>query len=139
MAGNCHGLSNARAVWDLITGDAHRFCDRLQLIIDAAEEFAANDIPSDFVILIHGPATQFAARSLVGTKFANSEITSHPTAHGLLQKFVDRGGRVEVCGIAMERCAIAKDNLIACTVVERNVFVSAVALQNRGYAYMLIF
>lgn len=39
----------------------------------------------------------------------------------------------------MDRCAIARDNLIECVVVERNVFVNSVALQNKGYAYMPIF
>jgi intracellular sulfur oxidation DsrE/DsrF family protein len=48
------------------------------------------------------------------------------------------GGRVVVCGIAMQRSAIAEDNVIDCAAIERNVFVSSVALQNQGYAYMPI-
>jgi intracellular sulfur oxidation DsrE/DsrF family protein len=43
-----------------------------------------------------------------------------------------------VCGIALERSAIAEENVISCAAVERNVFVNSVALQNRGYAYMPI-
>ena len=42
------------------------------------------------------------------------------------------------CRIALERSAIAPDNVIECAAVERNVFVNSVALQNRGYAYMPI-
>jgi intracellular sulfur oxidation DsrE/DsrF family protein len=45
---------------------------------------------------------------------------------------------VVVCGIAMQRSAIDEDNVIDCAVIERNVFVSSVALQNPGYAYMPI-
>ena len=59
-------------------------------------------------------------------------------AHELLQRFAGVGGRIVVCGIAMERSAIAEDNLIPGATIERNVFVSSVALQNRGYAYMPI-
>ncbi len=44
-----------------------------------------------------------------------------------------------MCGIAVDRSAIARDNLIECVVVERNVFVNSVALRNKGYAYMPIF
>ena len=39
----------------------------------------------------------------------------------------------------MDRSAIARDNLIECVVIERNVFVNSVALQNKGYACMPIF
>ena len=59
-------------------------------------------------------------------------------AHALLQQFSGMGGRVEVCRIAMDRSDIAADNLIACAIIERNVFANSVALQNRGYAYMPI-
>lgn len=36
---DCNGLASAQAVWDFTTGDARRFRDRLELVIDAAEQF----------------------------------------------------------------------------------------------------
>ena len=135
---DCRGLTSACAVWDITTGDTRRFCDRLDLIIDAVEQFEVNGIPVDFVILLHAGATQFAARTLKGTKFDGPDATDLSPAHELLSRFAAAGGRIEVCGIAMERSAIAPGNVIPCAVVERNVFVNAVALQNRGYAYMPI-
>lgn len=137
--GDCEGLAHARAVWDFTTGDARRFCDRLELVIDAAEQFAHQDIPAAFVVLIHGAATQFAARTLAGTRFADGDARQLASAHALLRRFVALGGRVEVCRIAMDRSAIAADNVLDCVAVERNVFVNSVALQNRGYAYMPVF
>lgn len=138
MSDDFIGLSNARAVWDFTTGDARRFCDRLALIIDAADQFKRLGIDVDFVLLLHAHATQFAARSLAGTKFESREPPDLIPVHALLQRFTEAGGRIEVCRIAMDRCAIAADNVIACAVVEHNVFVNSVALQNRGYAYMPI-
>lgn len=138
MSEDLAGLARAQAVWDFTTGDERRFCDRLKLVIDAAEQFRKQDIPADFVILLHGPATQFAARTLAGTKFAERGAPDLSAAHALLQQFAGLGGRIEVCGIAMDRSAIAADNVIACAVIERNVFVNSVALQNKGYAYMPI-
>ena len=128
----------ARCVWDFTTGDARRFCDRLALVIDSAEDFRKRGIESDFVLLLHGGATQFGARTLRGTKFDKPDAAPLSPAHDLLRKFSAMGGRVVVCGIAMERSAIAADNLIDCATIERNVFVSSVALQNEGYAYMQI-
>ena len=135
---DCAGLVTARAVWDFTTGDARRFLDRLNLVIDAAEDFRRRGIAVDFVVLLHGHATQFAARTLSATKFEASDAPDLAPVHARLERFSELGGRIEVCGIALERSAIARDNVVACAVVERNVFVNAVALQNRGYAYMPI-
>jgi intracellular sulfur oxidation DsrE/DsrF family protein len=126
---------SARAVWDFTTGDARRFCDRLSLIIDTGEEFLRRGDRLDFVLLLHAGATQFGARSLRGTKFDKPDAADLAPAHELLRRFAGMGGRVVVCGIAMERSAIAADNVIDCASIERNVIVSLVALQNEGYAY----
>ena len=132
------GLATARAVWDFTTGDARRFLDRLDLVIDAAEDFAKRGMEVDFVILLHAHATQFAARTLSGTKFESREAPDLAPIHARLQRFTEVGGRIEVCRIAMDRSAITEKNVIDCARVERNLFVNSVALQNRGYAYMPI-
>jgi len=132
------GLAAAKAVWDFTTGDARRFLDRLDLVIDAAEDFGQRGIAVDFVILLHAHATQFAARTLAGTKFEARDAPDLAPIHARLKRFTEIGGRIKVCGIALERSAIAEQNVIGCAVVERNVFVNSVALQNRGYAYMPI-
>jgi len=131
-------MADARCVWDFTTGDARRFCDRLSLIIDTAEEFRRNGVAVDFVLLLHAAATQFGARTLRGTKFDKPDAADLAPAHDLLRRFAGMGGRIVVCGIAMERSAVAEGNVIDGATIERNVFVSSVALQNQGYAYMPI-
>ena len=138
MIEDCKGLKQARAVWDFMTGDARRFRDRLELVIDTAEQFRVLNIPTDLVILLHAHATQFAARTLSGTKFKDPEGPDFFAAQDLLRRFAALGGRIEVCGIAMDRSAIAPENILECARIERNVFVNSVALQNQGYAYMPI-
>ena len=133
---DCSGLARARAVWDFTTGDARRFCDRLALVIDSAQQLQQRDIDVDFVLLLHAGATQFAARTLTGTKFDKPDAPDLSTAHDQLQHFARIGGRILVCGIAMTRSAIAPDNIIDCAAIEHNVYVNSVALQNRGYAYI---
>ena len=135
---DCIGVRRAQAVWDFTTGDVRRFRDRLDLVIDAAEQFKQQHIAIDFVVILHSHATQFAARTLFGTKFTEPETPEFSAAHALMRRFTSLGGRIEVCGIAMERCAIGAENLIDCVTIERNVFVNSIALQNRGYAYMPI-
>lgn len=129
-------MTSAKAVWDFTTGDERRFRDRLELIIDAAAEFSRRKIACEFVVLLHGASTQFAARTLAGTKFGPADLAA---AHDAMRRFRDTGGTIKVCGIAMERSGVGEANLVDCVEIERNVFVTSVALQNRGYAYTPIF
>jgi intracellular sulfur oxidation DsrE/DsrF family protein len=126
----------AKAVWDITTGDERRFRDRLELALDAGREFRQRDTAFDFVVLLHGAATQFAARRLAGTKFPPADLSA---AHEVMRRFRDAGGRILVCRIAMERSDIGEDNVVPGIDIERNVYVSAIALQNRGYAYIPVF
>ena len=131
-------MTNARAVWDFITGDSRRFCDRVELIIATGEEFKRRGIALEFVLLLHSQATQFGARTLAGTKFEGRGTADLAAPHAVLRRFSEMGGRIELCGLAMERSAVAADNVIPSAVVVHNVIVTLVELQNRGYAYMQI-
>lgn len=138
MTDDLAGLTSARAVWDFTTGDARRFFDRVSLMKQTAESFLARGVQIDFAMLIHGPATQFVAKTHAGTKFDKAGCTTLPEIHALLDSLVDLGVRIEVCLIAMDRSHVARSNLISRVVVEDNVFLNSIALQNKGYACMQV-
>lgn len=135
---DCEGLARAKAVWDFMTGDARRFLDRVQLMLLAMQRFRENGATPDFVVLLHGPATRFGARSWEGTKFAAEDAATLPEIHTALAEFMKQGGRIEVCEIAMQRTLVPRERLIAGAEIEENVFLNSIALQNRGYAYVLV-
>jgi intracellular sulfur oxidation DsrE/DsrF family protein len=135
---DCEGLTGAKAVWDFTTGDARRFQDRLGLLLHAVKSFQAQGISPDFVVLLHGAATKFAAQGFAGTKFAGDDDAALASIHASMRELGRLGGRIEVCRIAMERSNIARDQLVSFVEVEENVFVNSIALQNRGYAYIPI-
>ena len=135
---DCEGLTAARAVWDFMTGDARRFLDRLRLMLLAAQRFREQAIVPEFVVLLHGGATKFAARDFSGTKFAGDDATDLPEIHAALAEFTAQGGRIEVCEIAMQRSEVSRGCLVPFVEVEENVFLNSIALQNRGYAYVLV-
>ena len=135
---DCEGLTSARAVWDFTTGDSRRFLDRVRLMLLAMQRFREQSIASEFVVLLHAGATKFAARDFVGTKFAGDETSDLPQIHAALSEFTSLGGRIEVCEIAMQRSQIGRASLVSCVEVEENVFLNSIALQNRGYAYVLV-
>ena len=138
MSQDLEGITSARAVWDFTGGDARRFLDRVTLMKETAESFIARGVELDFVMLIHGPATQFVAKTHAGTKFEKAGCTTLPEIHALLEALAALCVRIEVCLIAMDRSLVARENLISCVVVEPNVFLNSIALQNRGYALMQV-
>jgi len=135
---DCEELSEARAVWDFTTGDPRRFFDRVQLMLLALRRFREHGVTPQFVVLLHGPATKFAVRDLAGTKFAGDDAEMLPEIHAALGEFTTQGGRIEVCEIAMQRSQVGRDRLLPFAEVEENVFLNSIALQNRGYAYVLV-
>ncbi|MFM9886579.1 MAG: DsrE family protein [Burkholderiales bacterium] len=135
---DCDGLTGAKAIWDFTTGDARRFHDRLGLLIHAAKSFKEQGINPDFVLLLHGPATKFAARTFAGTKFEGDDTSALAAIHDAMRELGSFGGRIEVCGIAMDRSSVSRDQLVPFVTIEENVFVNSIALQNRGYAYIPI-
>lgn len=138
MIQDCEGLATARAVWDFTTGDARRFHDRAALMLHAARSFRGQGITPDFVVLLHGPATKFAAREFAGTRFAGDDAANLPEIHASLRALTELGGRIEVCEIAMQRTDVTRDHIMPFMQIEENVFVNSIALQNRGYAYIPI-
>ncbi len=133
---DCKGLSTAKAVWDFTTGDARRFHDRASLMLHAARSFRQQGIAPDFVVLLHGPATKFAARDFHGSRFAADDAGNLAEIHATLKALTETGGRIEVCEIAMQRSEVAREQIVPFVQIEENVFVNSIALQNRGYAYI---
>ena len=133
------GLQRVGAVYDFTTGDEDMFFDRISLILLTARNFHERGIHTDFVILIHGPATKFVTRSNIATKFENDVLTRRAEIHDLMTQVTGSGAaRVLTCGIAMKRHSVVGANLMPFTLVNENVAEVSIALQNKGYAYMQV-
>ncbi|MCP5372734.1 MAG: DsrE family protein [Hyphomicrobiales bacterium] len=130
------GVSEAKTVWDVTTGDEARFNDRMGLIKQTADGLRSKGIEPKFVVLIHGKASKFATKSLAGTKFEKAPVKDMGKAQGQLKSLTDIGIPVRLCGIAMSRTKIKSDNVIEYVTQVDNVFENLIALQNKGYAYM---
>lgn len=136
MAKDFEGVKEAKAVWDITTGDENVFLDRVQLIRETAEGLKKRGIKVDFVLVIHGPASKFITKSLTGTKFEKDKLAKLDEIHSTMQNIRDRGIKIEVCSIAMSRGKIGKENVQPFAVIEDNVFENIIVLENKGYAYM---
>lgn len=136
QANDFAGIQNAKAVWDVTTGDEKVFVDRMGLIKQTADSLQKRGIKPDFVVVIHGKAAQFVTKTLKGTKFENQKVPGMAKAQSTLQSLQTSGTNVEVCAIAMKRAKIEHSNVQPFATIQDNVFENLIVLQNKGYAYM---
>ena len=133
------GIENAKAVWDITTGDEKVFIDRMQLIKETADSLQKRGIKPDFVLVIHDKAAQFVTKTLEGTKFSELKVPGMAAAQAALQSLQSSGTKVEICAIAMKRTQIDGSNVQPFATIQDNVFENLIVLQNKGYAYMPVF
>jgi intracellular sulfur oxidation DsrE/DsrF family protein len=132
------GLAEARAVWEFTTGDEAAFLDKLSLVLTTAESFAAAGVTPRFVLLLRGPVMKFCVGERERTSFAGETLGRVEAIHAVFHALARLGTRVELCRVSMRRRGVTDDNVLPFAVVEENVFVSSIALQNKGYALMTV-
>jgi intracellular sulfur oxidation DsrE/DsrF family protein len=139
VASDFEGIKQVKVVWDITAGDEKVFTDRIGLIRETAEDLKDRGLRPEFVLAIHGPATKYVAKSLVGTKYEKDKIGKLDAIQTSMDNLKKDGMKIEVCAIAMKRSKIEDRNVQPFAVIESNVLENIVVLQNRGYAYMPVF
>ncbi|MEX0959830.1 MAG: DsrE family protein [Burkholderiales bacterium] len=134
------GVTQAKAVWDFSTGDGRIFLERLRLIRNAIELLRAQGIEERFVVMLRGAVLKFVAKNIEKTSFAGEAIEAEHLAkiHAELEELSRAGVKIELCQYAMRKREIEPDNVLPFTRLEENVFANAIALQNKGYAFMQV-
>ena len=128
-----------RIVWDVTIGDPPLFADRMGLIRHAAEVIRKKGMTSKFVLVVHGPATKFMARSLHGTKFANEQIQQLADIQRVITEMSEKEQmRFVLCQVPMIRNGVADHNVLSFVTVSETVFYDLAVLQSEGYAYIPI-
>lgn len=133
------GPKEVKVVWDVTLGNEALFEDRMGLIQQAADVIRKNGMTPKFVIVIHGPATKFVARSLSGTKFENEQIGRLSEIHKVILDMNDDKMRFVQCQVPMIRNNISENNILPFIGISETVFYDLAILQMEGYAYIAIY
>jgi intracellular sulfur oxidation DsrE/DsrF family protein len=134
------GVKQAKAVWDFSTGDGRIFLERLRLIRSAIDLLRAQGIEEKFVVMLRGAVLKFVAKDISQTSFATEQIEPEHLAkiHAELEGLAAECVKIELCLYAMRKREVQPDNVLPFTLLEENVFANAIALQNKGYAFMQV-
>lgn len=132
------GTKEVKVVWDMTIGSEAMFKDRLGLIQQTADVIRKNNMKPRFVIVIHGPATKFFARSLAGTRFENEKLEKLFDIHSIILEMDKDNMTFIQCRVPMTRNNVSEDNLLPFISVSETVFYDLAILQMKGYAYIPI-
>jgi len=140
VADDFSGVTQARAVWDFSSGDGKIFLERIRLIDNALDLLRDRGIDAHFVVTLRGAVLRLVAMDIGRTSFAGDVIEAEhqQKIRAELQALAARGVKVEACLYSMRKRGVEPGNVPAFVVLEENVFANAIALQNKGYAFMRV-
>jgi len=132
-ADSLKGLSNARAVFDITTGDPKKLNFYLNLIDNTAKSMNAQGVKTEFVLAFRGPATFYVSNDRKKVKKEDMEVANKISAK--LQNLSSNPDmKLTQCAVAAKALKVDTKTINPAVKVVGNSWVSLIAYQNKGYA-----
>ena len=130
------GLREVKVAFDLKDGDGKALLSRLNIIDETRQSLIQQGVSPHFVVAYRGGATR-----LVQTDTANIKMEDRPLAERIAQKIRDMSAapgvdRFEQCAVAVREQGTNPDKVLPQVQVVGNGFISLMAYQSKGYAYI---
>ena len=130
------GLKDGKVVYDITEGDGKGLPDRLETIDETRESLIQEGVTPHFVISFRGSATKLVQSDMEKVKPEDrpwaAKIAAYLAKLGK-QKGVDG---LEQCAVAVRHAGTKAENVVPPVKVVGNSFVSLMAYQAKGYAYI---
>jgi intracellular sulfur oxidation DsrE/DsrF family protein len=130
------GLKEVKVAFDIKEGDAKGLLNRLAIIDETRESLIKQGVTPHFILAFRGPATK-----LVQTDPANIK----PEDRAMTEKIAQKIGKMssapgiegfEQCAVAVREQGTSVEKVLPQIHVVGNGFISLMAYQSKGYAYI---
>lgn len=130
------GLKEVKVAFDVKDGDARGLMNRLNIIDETRQSLIQQGVSPRFIVAFRGPATR-----LVQTDAASIKAEDRPLAEKIAQKIAQMSSapgvdRFEQCAIAVREQGTSPEKVLPQVQVVGNGFISLMAYQAKGYAYI---
>lgn len=130
------GLKEVKVAFDLTTGDAKALLGRLNVIDETRQSLIQQGVTPHFVLTFRGPATKLIQSDLSQIK-PEDRVNAAKIAAKLAQMRGARGvENLEQCAVAVREQGTKPENVVPSVKVVGNAWISLMAYQSRGYAYI---
>ena len=130
------GVKELKAVFDIREGDGRTLLNRLMVIEETRESLIAQGVQPRFVLTFRGPATKLIQTDAARIRPEDREVAAVIATK--LDEMRDARGveGIELCEVAIRGQGTKRENVIPAVKVVGNTFISLMAYQSRGYAYI---
>jgi intracellular sulfur oxidation DsrE/DsrF family protein len=130
------GSRELKAVFDIREGDGRTLLNRLMVIEETREALLAQGVRPRLVLAFRGPATKLIQTDPAKIRPEDREIAAVIATK--LDEMRDAKGveGIELCEVAIRGQGTKVENVIPAVKVVGNTFISLMAYQSRGYAYI---
>lgn len=130
------GLKEAKVVFDITAGDAKGLLGRLTVIEETRQSLVKQGVTPHFILTFRGPATK-----LVQTDEALIDPKDRPLAAKVAAKLQEMAREpgvesLQQCSVAVRQQKTDATKVVPGVKVVGNGFISAMAYQQKGYAYI---
>ena len=130
------GVTELKGAFDVLEGDATGLLNRLNVIDETRASLIKQGVTPSFVLAFRGPATK-----LVQTDAAKIKPEDRETAAKIAAKLEEMSkapgvASIEQCSVAIRQQETKAENVLPIVKVVGNSWISLMAYQSRGYAYI---
>ena len=127
------GLTSAKAVFDITTGNPKKLNFYLNLIESTAKSMQAAGVKTDFVLAFRGPATFYTSMDRKKVKM-DDMMMADKISTKLKSLSSTPGMELTQCAVAAHALKVDVKTINPAVKVIGNSWVSLIAYQNKGYA-----
>lgn len=130
------GLSEAKVAFDLKDGDGKTLLARLDVIDETRQSLIQQGVTPHFILAFRGPATRLVQTDPDKIKAEDREVAAKVAAK--IKELSAARGVVgfEQCSLAVRQQGTSADKVLPQIRVVGNGFISLMAYQAKGYAYI---
>lgn len=130
------GLKDGKIVFDITAGEGKALLGRLKVIDETRQSLVKQGVTPHFVLTFRGPATK-----LVQTDIAKIAEKDRPMAAQIAAKLEQMSKEpgvdgLQQCSVAVREQKTDASKVVPAVKVVGNAFISAMAYQHKGYAYI---
>lgn len=130
------GAKEVKVAFDITAGDAKALLGRLNVIDETRQSLIQQGVTPHFILSFRGPATK-----LIQSDVSKIKPEDRETAQKIAAKLKEmRGSKgvegLEQCSVAVREQGTRAEDVVPSVKVVGNAWISLMAYQNRGYAYI---
>lgn len=130
------GLKEVKVAFDVTAGDAKALLGRLNVIDETRQSLIRQGVTPHFIITFRGPATKLVQTDQSKIKPEDRAIAAKISAKLKEMRSAKGVEDLEQCAVAVREQGTKPENVVPSVKVVGNAWISLMAYQSRGYAYI---